>query len=172
VRLTTIEIDIDVYKVIEARRISFDESHNDILRRDYKIGGELPIGARTLAATPTDRVKQTRKSGNYGATWRGGGVTANSLKRILKETILKLAKDNPALVENLSKHRTTRGRRIVARKPEELYPGNPHLVEHGAERLDSRWWYDTNVSTNQCRKYLGVIGQISGAGVINLDKQP
>jgi hypothetical protein len=170
-RVTTIEIDIDVYKVIETRRLSFDESHNDILRRDYGIDSQGRSNQGRTDPLPVGRVKLTRRSGNYVATWRGDGVKATSLKSILKETILKLAKGRPGLIEDLSKHRTSRGRRIVARKPEELYPGNPQLVEHGAEQLDSRWWYDTNVSTNQCRRYLDVIGRLGDVDRISLEKQ-
>jgi len=168
--MTTIEIDLDVYKGIEARRISFDESHNDILRGDYGVHGIAHRAAAQIGALPIGRAKQSRRSGNYAAAWLGGDVRATSLKSLLKGTILELAKSRPGFIDELSKHRTSRGRRIVARKAEELYPNNPQLVEHGAEQLDSRWWYDTNVSTGQCSKYLAVIGELSGVGNIALEK--
>ncbi len=166
----TIEIDLDVYKAIESRRQTFDESENDILRRDYLRNSVIAVPGE--AARPTaDRSKLTRKSGDYDAMWKSGAVTANSLKALLKATILELARTRPALVENISKHRTSRGRRIVARKPEELYPGNPQLIDKCAAQLDSRWWYDTNVSTGQCQSYLNVIGAIAEVGDIQIAKR-
>ncbi len=167
----TIEIDIDVYKAIETRRASFAESQNDILRRQFGI--ELARISDTNAILPRPAIveRKQRKSGNYAVTWTGGEALGVSLKGVLKKTILALEKASPGFLEILSRHRTSRGRRIVARKPEELYPGNPQLIEQGAERLDSRWWLDTNISSGQCQSYLNVVGELSGVGAIRLEKR-
>jgi hypothetical protein len=167
----TIEIDIDVHKAIEARRISFAESANDILRRQFDIRSDRNSDASAGLPRPTLGDKKRRRSGSYTVTWAGGEVSGVSLKDVLKKAILAREKKSPGFLETLSRHRTSRGRRIVARKPEELYPGNPHLVEQGAERLDSRWWLDTNISTGQCQRYLDVVGELSKVGVIRLEKR-
>lgn len=166
----TIEIDIDVYKAIEARRISFAETQNEILRREFDIASDRNSSPSVGLPRATLREKNRRRSGTYTVTWTGDEVSGVSLKDVLKKTILTLDKESPGLVETLSRHRTSRGRRIVARKPEELYPGNPQLVEQGAERLDGRWWLDTNISTGQCQRYLDVVGELSKVGAIRLEK--
>lgn len=165
-----IEIDIDVYKAIEARRISFAETQNEILRRQFDIGADRNSSPSGGLPRSTLGDKKRRRSGTYLVTWTGGEVSGVSLKDVLKKTILAQEKRAPGFLETLSRHRTSRGRRIVARKPEELYPGNPQLVEQGAERLDGRWWLDTNISTGQCQRYLDVVGELSKAGAIRLEK--
>ena len=166
----TIEIDIDVYKAIEARRISFAESANEILRRQFDIGSDRNSDPSAGLSRPILGDRKRRRSGSYTVTWAGGEVSGLSLKDVLKKTILAQEKKSPGFLETLSRHRTSRGRRIVARKPEELYPGNPHLIEQGAERLDGRWWLDTNISTGQCQRYLDVIGELSKVEAIKLEK--
>ncbi len=168
--LIEIEIDIEVYKAIEAQRLSFDESKNDILRRQFGIGRGSQMLTQPPAAFAPPREKRQRRSGQYSVSWTGGQAAGTSLKDVLKTTILALEERSPGFIEILARHRTPRGRRIVASKPEELYPGNPQLVEQGAERLDSRWWFDTNVSTGQCQTYLNVIGDLAAAGAVKLEK--
>jgi hypothetical protein len=62
--LTQIEIDIEVYKAIENSRISFSESHNDVLRRI--IGIDTSNFVKNTNTLPTEA--QIAKS------WRGKGV--------------------------------------------------------------------------------------------------
>jgi hypothetical protein len=60
--LTTIEIDFDVYKLIEAERKSFDEPRLDALRRLLKL--------------PTKPIGEPTKAGHLsGRAWLGEGVT-------------------------------------------------------------------------------------------------
>jgi hypothetical protein len=166
----TVEIDIDVYKAIEIRRMSFAESQNDILRRQFGLEPGRALESRATPVPAAINERKQRKSGNYTVSWSGGETKGVTLKDVLKKTVLALEEKDAGFLEILSRHRTSRGRRIVARKPEELYPGNPQLIEQGAERLDGRWWLDTNISRGQCQSYLNVVGELSKVGSIRLGK--
>lgn len=63
-----IPVDLDVYKALEARRQTFSESHNDILRRTL---GVSPKGA-DLGPTPEEVVVWRRKGVGLpkGTRWR------------------------------------------------------------------------------------------------------
>jgi hypothetical protein len=156
--LKQIEIDLDVNRAIEADRRSFRETPNDILRRRYGIDSAKPSEVAGTSSRNT-KVKLARRGGDYTVEVRGEQIAGGSLKSILKSVLLTMENQEPGYLEKLAKHRTSRGRRIVAKKPEELYPGKPRLVENCAEQLNGRWWYDTNVSFNQAQRYLDVVAE-------------
>ncbi len=162
-----IDVDLDVHKAIEARRLSFGETENQILRRVFEIG--MPATVSVRGVEPRER--PSRRGGNYKSKLFGKEITSGSLKEVLKAAMLGIESQNPGFLEKLGGHRTVRGRRIVARKPEELYPGKPQLVENCAERLDSKWWFDTNVSFNQTRRYLRAIADIAGIKELTVEKR-
>ena len=137
-----VEVDIDVNRVIEAGRLEFDETHNQILRRLLSID--------TGPVVP--RVGVARSSGAYSTVIGKTPVEANGLKELLRRVILLCAKIHPGFVDELSRMPTPRGRFIVARTPEGLYPHSRHLAGH-AERLDADWWYDNNVGRDQVASY-------------------
>jgi len=58
----TIEIDFEVYKLIEAERRSFDESRNEALRR-------------RLGLPPSAGLDPSREAPSEGRSWTGEGVT-------------------------------------------------------------------------------------------------
>ena len=61
---TTVEVDFDVYKLIETERRSFDEPRNDALRRLLKLPAAVPAPPRaTNGGSPSERA------------WSGVGVT-------------------------------------------------------------------------------------------------
>jgi hypothetical protein len=152
--MKSIEIDLDVNRVIENARLSFEESQNEILRRLLR----LDVAIRTDATQP--RIRAPRSSGAYSTTIGKQPIEANSLKELLRAVILVCAKRNPEFLEAVARVSTRRGRHIIARSPEEIYPQSPQLVEY-AERLDSRWWFDTNVGRDQVAAYLKVIAKIA-----------
>ena len=100
----TIEIDIDVYKAIEARQISFAETQNEILRREFDLASDRNSSPSVGLPRATLREKNRRRSGTYTVTWTGDEVSGVSLKDVLKKTILTLDKESPGLVETLSRH--------------------------------------------------------------------
>lgn len=143
-----IAVDLDVYKAIEAKRLSFDEPHNAILRR------VLGLGSKPNSLRSDDRVRASRRGGEYELQIFGETVAVSSLKEVVRTALLKIEERKPGFIANtLARHQTPRGRRIVALTADEIYPGNPQLVRH-AERLNSKWWFDTNISRRACQRYL------------------
>ncbi len=148
-----IGIDIDVHRAIEAGRLSFEESANAILRR------LLGIDAKPAAARPPGSIRQPRSSGAYQTVLGKVVVEGNSLKELLSRVLLVAERLQPGFLRRLAETSTARGRRIVARSAEQLYPKTPHLAEYG-ERLDETWWFDTNVGRNQVLATLRVIAKL------------
>lgn len=151
--MKTIEIDIDVHRAIENARTSFDQTPNEILR------WLLAIDRRPTEAAHRPRLRAPRSSGAYSVDIDGQPIEANSLKELLRRTILYLDKRRPGFIAALARRSTPRGRRIVAKAPAALYPEAPHLAEL-AERLDATWWFDTNVSRQQAQSYLRVFAEM------------
>ena len=162
-----IAIDLDVHKELEKRRSSFEQKANDILREILALNKIEEPKVVVSVQLPAER--SSRTTGRYVVDVGGREITAGNLKGILKSTVLSIDRMQPRFVEKLSQHRTSRGRRIVARKPQEVYPGKPNLTEK-AEQLRTGWWFDTNISLIACRKYLEVIAKISGVEIGRLEK--
>jgi hypothetical protein len=154
-----VEIDIHIHKAIEANRTSFDETSKDILKRML---GIRSAQSQINPAQIEPRERLSRKRGLYSCVLFDKKLSGGSLKDLLKAAILLIESNQNGFIEKLAAHRTARGRRIAARKPEELYPGRPDLAAQCAERLDQRWWFDTNISLRQTQKYLDVISEIAG----------
>jgi hypothetical protein len=148
-----IEIDLDVNKEIETGRIGFDESPNQILRR------LLGIDLRPRDAGARSVPRATRSSGAYSTTIGSATIEANSLKELLRRAILLCEKLQPGFIEQLSGQSTRRGRHIVAKSADELYPKSPQLTGY-AERINGDWWYDTNVGRAQVLSYLKQFAQL------------
>jgi len=157
-----IEIDLDVNRAIENARIGFDESHNQILRRLLAIDGRP---ARQPGATPAI-ARAPRSSGAYSTVLGNMPIEANSLKELLRRVILKGDRMKPGLIEELAGLPTARGRYVVARTREGLYPRTPQLVDY-AEALRQGWWYDSNVGRGQVLAYFRVV-----AGLLRLPHIP
>lgn len=141
---TTIEIDIDVHRAIEARRTGFQESQNDILRKVFGLMNDT-----------SPSVPQVRRTGKFAFSLYGKRNKAGSLKEVYLLCLQALATLEPNFLENLAT-KSTRARRIVARKPEELFIKNPSLAEKFAKPLCGEWWVDTNLSRQQCEKRLRI----------------
>ena len=150
-----ISIDLDVHKALESHRISFDETYNSILRRALRVDSFEP------PARPQYRQRHSRKGGEYVLVVLWEKMPAQSLKEALARALRKIEKIQPGFLEKLSREKTSRGRQIVARTPEEIYPGRPQLVTY-AQRLNDDWWFDTNISRRGCQRYLDIIGKIAG----------
>lgn len=157
--MKSIEIDLDVHRAIENARLSFDETENAILRR------ALGIDPRTSTSEVRPRPRLPRSSGAYSTSIDGAMIEANSLKELLRRALLVLEKRRPGFLASLANYSTPRGRRIVARSPEALYANSPHLAGL-AEKVDSEWWFDTNVSRNQVEGYMKTLAQMAKLPVI------
>ena len=158
--MKTIEIDLDVYRVIESGRMSFEETPNAIVRR------LLAIDPKPRSARSEPMARSTRSSGAYSTVIGESPIEANSLKELLRRVILLANKLQPGFIGRLAAVPTARGRYVVASAPEELYPKSPQLLDY-AERLDPDWWFDTNVGRTQVQAYLRIF-----AGMLKLPQVP
>lgn len=150
---TKIAIDLDVYRAIENRRTSFDQSHNAILREML----ELP----TVEPNAVRRDRRPRRTGTYAFSLRGARFEAGNLREAYTRCLLKLGERDPQFFERLSRLDTKR-RRIVAANPTDLYLRRPELAEKYAARLTGPWWVDTNLSRKQCERRLRMACDIAG----------
>ena len=152
----TIEIDIEVYRAIETRRKSFAQSENDILREVFGIS---PVSLR-LPLSP----KRPRRTGRCAFALLGERVEGDSLKGAYMNCLRQLAELDPQLLERLSE-KTTKARRIVARRPEDLYlKKSAEFAEEHAEQLTDQWWVDTNLSRSGFEQRLKTACEVAGIG--------
>jgi hypothetical protein len=153
--MSGIQIDLQLHKAIEARRLTLAETQTDIVRRIFGIGiGETTNLEQVEELPPSQRAKHTRRGGTYPYVVNGSAREAYGLKGVLKDVLIEMEKAKKGSLVRLSQYRTPRGRRIIARRDVEIYPGNQELVEKSAERLNDDWWYDTNISNSQLKKYI------------------
>ncbi len=155
---TGINIDIDVHRAIEARRKSFDQSQNSILREVF--------GLPSAATKPSPKPPRVGHAGKYTYVLLGDRVEEGTLRDAYRGCLLKIASRDPQFLEQLSR-KATRSRRIVARNPKDLYLASPHLSEKFAERLVDHWWIDMNLSRQQCIQRLRIACQVINIGFGN-----
>lgn len=157
---TAIDIDIEVHKVIEANRKSFEDTQNDILRR--LLLGSSANGAPTappqLGGATT--VRHERSTGSYGFVLNGKKMSFNNMKAAYKNCLLELASVDGTFLTSLSKEETP-ARRLVARDRKALYKKTPHLADEFAEELVDGWWLDTNLSQQQVESRLQIACKVA-----------
>ena len=78
----------------------------------------------------------------------------------------RLAELDPQILERLFE-KPTKARRIVARRPEDLYLKTPRLAKEHAARLTDQWWVDTNLSRPQCVQRLKTACEVAGIEIGN-----
>lgn len=151
-----IEIDIDVNRVIEAGRLHFGETENDILRRLLLGTKDKP---KAIKLQPAER-RNERVTGDFSFALFGKTHPANSLKDGYKKILRELVKRDSGFAPRLAEVKTP-ARRLIARTPEALYMSSPHLAKDFAERLDDAWWVDLNLSTQQVRRRVEITCNIA-----------
>lgn len=149
-RMKAIEIDIDVYRAIEARRTDFGQLHNDILREVFNL---------TNSRSSADPSR--RRTGTYAYELLGERVEEGSLQAAYVGCLLQIAELKPAFLEQLSQQ-STKSRRIVARDKEGLYLKTPELSGKYARPLTDGWWVDINLSRQQCEQRLRTACDVAG----------
>ena len=154
----SIHIDIEVHRSIEARRTSFSQSHNDILRSVFDLPVATPLVQPNKSPSSTQR---RRRTGTYVVALLGRRIEAGSLREAYVSCLKALAERDSQFLEALSK-KQTRSRRIVARNPRDLYLRRPQLAENHASKLVGPWWADTNLSRQQCEKRLQTACSVAG----------
>ncbi len=159
-----IDIDIDLYRLIESNRQTFEELPRDIIKRILSTcstsekSPNVQGGDFTRPTNPPDR--RTRRSrGTYIADIDGDLIDGGTLREILKNILIYLSKRDSYFLERLSVQSSGRRRKIVAREPSALYAGDSEFGEKHAERLDDMWWFDTNVSFEQANHYCKIMAK-------------
>lgn len=167
-RLKQIEIDVDINRLIEEGRRSFDESENDILRRILL--ADRAAQQREAAAPPppppfppavAEQDEPRRVRGNWAVEYQGEMLPAANLKDAYRTLLLRLADDFPNFLDEFASF-GSRSRRFVARTPHELYANSPHLTTTHARILGHGWFYDTNLSADQISQRARVAARICG----------
>lgn len=154
--MTQIEVTLATYKAIEAARLSFSESHDEIVRR--------VMASRRIPRTSDGRrqsLPATRRRGNISVQLFGRCVDVANLKGGYIAILNSLARHKPSLFELLS-HQGTRRRRWIARDAAGLYLESPHLAEDHALAIGGDWFIDTNLSRKQIEQRLAVAAKLSG----------
>ena len=153
---TSIDIDIDVHRAIEARRTGFQQTQNDILRDVLGVND----GSPSLVHRP-ERPLRTRQTGSFRIEFLGDRFEERSLKDAYIRCLTLLSRRTPGFLEQLSQ-KSTRSRRIVARLKQDLYLNKPSLAEKFAMPLCDGWWVDTNLSGQQCDSRLEMACEVAG----------
>lgn len=159
-KMTQIDIDLDVYKALEAHRTSFNEPHNSILRRLLDIENNVKNEWVVLESDDGGE-RRSRRGGTYELKLLSTTVRCSSLKEVLKECLLRVESQKSGFLDKLSNYVSPRsGRHIVARQRTGVHPESPQLAQY-AERLNDMWWFDTNISRGTCVRYLETIGRVA-----------
>jgi hypothetical protein len=154
-----IAVSLATFKVIEAARLSFGESHDEIIRRIFARGPSrrsqsVREGARYAPAL-------RRRRGNVRIELFTRETPVANLKYAYIAALQSLARHKPSLFELLSLEGTSR-RRWSARTTEALFPGSPHLARDHAFEVAPEWFIDTNLSRAQIEARLGAACTIAG----------
>ena len=161
--MINVSVDLDVYKAIEGRRLSFGQSQNDILKQCFGLT-ELKTAAGSFETKNIDQLgRQVRKrvTGNYSFVLLGRGYHSSNLKEAYLECLNQLSKKDSKFFLALSKVET-HARRVISKEPSKLYINSPHLAEKYAERLNDEWWIDVNLSQLQVESRLEDACKIAG----------
>lgn len=151
-RFKQIGIDLDVNRAIEARRRSFAETPNDILRRMVLAGAGNAVPGQTSSRAGDREGPATPGNPRIRGLWtvelRGQRKSAANLKEAYRTLLLWLHAEFPEFLKGFSEARG-KSRRFIARIPTLLYLNSPHLAKNHAQALTEGWFFDTNLSTEQ-----------------------
>ncbi|MBN2907560.1 MAG: hypothetical protein JXJ18_12695 [Rhodobacteraceae bacterium] len=162
----SIEIDTETNALIEARRKSFKETENDIIKRCLKQPppntGSQEMTIKQLDVPRRDAKKRSsRSSGIYDFTLLGKPIQESSLRSAYLTCLRALQARDSGFFERLSLEETP-GRRLVAKNPRDLYKKSPDLAESHAEKVDGIWYVDLNLSEPQVVQRLKIACRVAG----------
>ena len=157
--LAHIEISLATFKAIEAARLSFSESHDEIVRRvlAVRVSRTQRAGRESARAAPP----ATRRRGNVLVDLFGQAQPVANLKSAYITVLRGLVRHKPSLFEHLAEAGRTR-RRWIARSAEGLYADSPHLARDHAYPIQGDWHLDTNLSRAQIDQRLEAACRIAG----------
>jgi negative regulator of replication initiation len=160
--MTEIQVDMDVYKAIEAHRVSFKQSKNDILREILGLKGAGLVTAPPQKFTPNEEATtRKRATGDYSFELEGSTHTQPKLIDAYLLLVRLLARRDAAFLPALAKL-TTRNRRIVSKESTSLYLKSPHLAKEHAHKLVDDWYIDGNLSQEQVETRIKLACDVAG----------
>ncbi len=166
-----IEIPVDtVWQLMSLRRRP-DEALGHVVTR---LSCDPP--PRSSGKRIQDRSDRNRRS-RYELHMFGDRMQANTLADCLELTLNALYELDADIIERLAKA-GGRTRRIVAKAPEQIYPGRRDLARKFTRRLRSGWWMGTNYSQADIRRILNIICSATSLGygtdieLVDLATQP
>jgi hypothetical protein len=151
-----IEIDLELHRLIEGARRSFEESECEILKRELSGSVEPDADPPERAAPSTVESAipiGSRTTGQWSVDAHGGRFLARNLREAYLTAIAKVSEKRPDVLDQLADEGDGR-RRIVARRPADLYPRSPHLAERHRNNWHQlgEWYVDLNLSREQASK--------------------
>ena len=160
-----IEIDMKTNTLIEANRLDFDETHNDIVQRCLESinerTSEVKINQIGQSTAPPTISKSRRSSGHYEYRLFHVDYSESSLKAAYVSCLRSLQARDSAFYSTIAEEET-RARRIIANEPEKLYKNTPELAAQHAERIDGNWYVDVNLSESQVIQRLKIACKVAG----------
>lgn len=163
--MKSVDVDVEIHKVIEAERRSFDESENNILRRlllgDSRKSTHEKPEKPTLIGAPLSVGK--RRTGNWSVEIFSKRIDAKNLKEAYATFVFELSQSQSNLLETLA-NISLGSRQIVANTPKGLYPKSPHLAEPSRNNFCKigDWYLDLNLSEAQAASRLRRIASEAG----------
>ncbi|MEQ1496794.1 MAG: hypothetical protein ABL912_13660 [Novosphingobium sp.] len=154
-----IGIDVEVSRAIEANRLSFSETENDILRR--MVTGLKPNRSVSPKLSPPVLPQGTRNRGVWSLAVQEEKSAAANLTAAYQTMLLKLAAKDSSFLEKFSTRRA-RSRLFVSKRPEALYGNSPHLAADFAKPLTDGWYFDTNLSLQQIAQRARAAAEVAG----------
>lgn len=160
--MINIAVDLHVYKAIEAKRSSFAQSHNDIMREllNFPNSSAAPNITQPTKNGPSNQYTRKRVTGSYDFLLLGKRHHSSNLKESYLKCLRELSSKDPSFLELLSQVETS-ARRIISKDPAKLYLKSPHLAESHAEKLNDEWWVDINLSQQQVESRLNDASKIA-----------
>jgi hypothetical protein len=157
--MAQIEVSLATFKAIEAARLSFGESHDEIVRR--VLATRRSRSQALIRETARTAPPPTRRRGVAIVALFGRDQPVANLKQGYITILAALVRHKPSLFEHLAQEGRTR-RRWIARTPAGLYADSPHLARDHAWPLPGDWFLDTNLSRAQIDQRLEVACKIAG----------
>lgn len=156
-----IEIDVDIHRLIEQNRLSFDESENDILRRILLTVTVEREKEAQKARRARARAGTKRRRGNWSVAIGKERFAAANMGDAYYIYLKRLAELFPGFLEAFGEEQS-RNRRFVAQVPEQLYGNATHLARGYACTLVDGWYYDSNLSADQIARRARRAAQLCG----------
>ena len=144
-----------------------EEPYDAVVQRELGnlINGS-PVGGRTIRPKQPPGLNEIRKlqrrhnGHGYAVELLGQRVEAASARDGMTKALEGLQDLDHTFLEKLSAEKG-RTRRIVARRPEALYPGRPDLARYSLKICGS-WYVGTNYSLRDIRRILQIACNVAG----------